>query len=1010
MSTNAARTITFDVYEVQYRMPILGWVTKANAAQAPLDKQPMIVGLSVVQKSDAKRTSGLHVSLYDLAVDPLQKPVAPSAALDNRKQVSTRTLLGPQHSTTTAPPGDSSTKSNNKSIGDAQPTTTTSAGSSSSNNNNNSGGRSTVTNCKVRSKEALLDMLSLQYGAEIVFPTSDWELIASVRRPDSPVDGGGDATTTSNNQNNTANTTTTPSQSSPPRATVAPSQQSSGPSDPSVIADPTNRNDEHHLELGWEYAIDDRHTFQRDEDSRTWVRRRHWSITGSVFNWDDATQSFRTAPPTPLQPPPPMETASKEPVGKGAKDQKRLPVASSATKDSKPTPAPVPPVVPPLPIADTKATPAATDPAAAAPATKKDIGGSKPPSIPLEALCVMFTVAPPPPPPKTEMLEVPDLMTFDREYSPEFDGGRSSGTRTPRRSFLDNESFAGGRTRSGSRNNQMMLIPMEHWMKDDETEECLACHKHFSTFFRRHHCRMCGLIFCSNCSKVDTQIGKVRVCKPCGDMYRRMINGEEEEDEESRRARQDEMLAQSILNNGWRTDLVEELETQMRAEMERDMHAEYSTMSAVHQGERKAIEQVLQVSGFPSILQLSRALRDAKSTVAQTEDTNGTLVKTEQAALITAAEDTVGRSGMLLIRVVQSGGPTEEKMDKAMGVRLDARLGNHKKVLEGQFLKYVSAEKEAAARKEEDEAAMKKKPPPPGPPVRKTELLTYFMVQDDRERVELQIVTKSDAAIELLQSESVIARLHLNIRELAKDKSSSMAEMSSDGTRREKGVAKLPYVDKDGKPLSGKNNEAVLQWQLDIRVAMPELDFCEKCGGAVQRCTCHSGAQTKHGTAFSEEKLLEIQEALEQLVKFRQQRHMIEKRLLMWFLDHDEEAPQRAALRLKYTKDTTAAKVLAARRDMQRRGKNSLQNMFASAHWSLAALTMSHWHHLMVIHTKERRIRLARLKLEDRVRRSQGMSRDAAAESSSDDDDDDGAPVMPQDKTGPTSSKCCMVM
>lgn len=37
------------------------------------------------------------------------------------------------------------------------------------------------------------------------------------------------------------------------------------------------------------------------------------------------------------------------------------------------------------------------------------------------------------------------------------------------------------------------------WLPDSEAESCLKCSVKFSFRKRRHHCRACGLIFCSNC-------------------------------------------------------------------------------------------------------------------------------------------------------------------------------------------------------------------------------------------------------------------------------------------------------------------------------------------------------------------------------------------------------------------------------------------------------------------------------------------------------------------------------
>ena len=37
------------------------------------------------------------------------------------------------------------------------------------------------------------------------------------------------------------------------------------------------------------------------------------------------------------------------------------------------------------------------------------------------------------------------------------------------------------------------------WMPDADAPRCLSCNKSFFLFRRRHHCRTCGLVFCSRC-------------------------------------------------------------------------------------------------------------------------------------------------------------------------------------------------------------------------------------------------------------------------------------------------------------------------------------------------------------------------------------------------------------------------------------------------------------------------------------------------------------------------------
>ena len=38
-----------------------------------------------------------------------------------------------------------------------------------------------------------------------------------------------------------------------------------------------------------------------------------------------------------------------------------------------------------------------------------------------------------------------------------------------------------------------------YWMPDKACKECSECSSKFSWFLRRHHCRICGRIFCNAC-------------------------------------------------------------------------------------------------------------------------------------------------------------------------------------------------------------------------------------------------------------------------------------------------------------------------------------------------------------------------------------------------------------------------------------------------------------------------------------------------------------------------------
>ena len=68
----------------------------------------------------------------------------------------------------------------------------------------------------------------------------------------------------------------------------------------------------------------------------------------------------------------------------------------------------------------------------------------------------------------------------------------------------------------------------EHWMPDESVSACYDCEQLFSLFLRRHHCRLCGRVFCNRCAEQrpitaqapaadagahETQL--VRVCNYC---------------------------------------------------------------------------------------------------------------------------------------------------------------------------------------------------------------------------------------------------------------------------------------------------------------------------------------------------------------------------------------------------------------------------------------------------------------------------------------------------------------
>ena len=93
-------------------------------------------------------------------------------------------------------------------------------------------------------------------------------------------------------------------------------------------------------------------------------------------------------------------------------------------------------------------------------------------------------------------------------------------------------------------------IGRDYWLDDASATKCRLCDRKFTTFIRKHHCRICGKIFCSHCTTfIDgdkfNHHGKMRVCLMCNSLADRYNNDdfssdEEEEEEEEEEGEEEE--------------------------------------------------------------------------------------------------------------------------------------------------------------------------------------------------------------------------------------------------------------------------------------------------------------------------------------------------------------------------------------------------------------------------------------------------------------------------------------
>jgi len=71
----------------------------------------------------------------------------------------------------------------------------------------------------------------------------------------------------------------------------------------------------------------------------------------------------------------------------------------------------------------------------------------------------------------------------------------------------------------GTASDMSALDDRVQWLEDSAVHCCTSCSEDFTLFRRKHHCRACGGIFCSECSEtrkhVPGYVFKARVCDEC---------------------------------------------------------------------------------------------------------------------------------------------------------------------------------------------------------------------------------------------------------------------------------------------------------------------------------------------------------------------------------------------------------------------------------------------------------------------------------------------------------------
>ncbi|KAF9486525.1 hypothetical protein BDN70DRAFT_870095 [Pholiota conissans] len=145
--------------------------------------------------------------------------------------------------------------------------------------------------------------------------------------------------------------------------------------------------------------------------------------------------------------------------------------------------------------------------------------------------------------------KAPYSPSYSPRYSPGLDTGESVpfqfGTSIPGFPIPDDARSIKTTTsihRSGSVSKVMRRLRGEglsrdYWMDDENCKECYDCASEFTTWRRKHHCRICGQIFCSRCASNIIKgarfgsEGMVRVCNLC---LEKLAKVEDDDDDDHR--------------------------------------------------------------------------------------------------------------------------------------------------------------------------------------------------------------------------------------------------------------------------------------------------------------------------------------------------------------------------------------------------------------------------------------------------------------------------------------------
>ena len=103
-----------------------------------------------------------------------------------------------------------------------------------------------------------------------------------------------------------------------------------------------------------------------------------------------------------------------------------------------------------------------------------------------------------------------------------------SGGGSAHRTAVGSAGVAGGALNVAVVAAPVLRLRREDWAQDRNYPQCHLCKETFTVFKRRHHCRICGLVFCEKCTAStltansadnSAEVLRVRVCTTCAELH-----------------------------------------------------------------------------------------------------------------------------------------------------------------------------------------------------------------------------------------------------------------------------------------------------------------------------------------------------------------------------------------------------------------------------------------------------------------------------------------------------------